>query len=213
MVPITAPEIEAYCAQHSTPGSELLERLAAETQRDFEYPQMMVGGLEGAFLAFMARAVGARRIVEIGTFTGCSAIWLAGALPPGGELHCVDRNPEAVAVARRYVDEAGLGDRVRFHVGDAAAILASLEGPFDLAFLDADKGGYARYLDWVLPRLSPQGVVLADNVLWSGRVLSPESADDHALVAFARRVDEDPSLERVMVPIRDGILMIRRRLA
>ncbi len=211
MIPITSPEIEAYCAAHSTSGNELLTRLAAETQRDFSAPQMMVGDLEGAFLAFVARSIGARRILEIGTFTGCSALWLAGALPPDGELVCVDRDPRAAAVAQRYLAEAGLLSRVRFHVGPAREQLAGIDGPFDLVFLDADKGGYVHYLNWALPRLAPRGLVLADNVLWSARVLAPESDDDHALVGFARRVDEDSSLERVMVPIRDGILMIRRR--
>ncbi|MFN7954841.1 MAG: O-methyltransferase [bacterium] len=211
MTPITAPEIEAYCARHSTPGNDLLRRLAEETQRDFSAPQMMVGDLEGAFLAFQARAIGARRILEIGTFTGCSALWLASALPPDGELVCVDRDPRAAAVAKRYLAEAGLGARVRFHVGPAREQLAQLDGRFDLVFLDADKGGYVEYLDWALPRLDRRGLVLADNVLWSGHVLDPKTEDDHALVRFAQRVDEDPGLERVMVPIRDGILMIRRR--
>jgi caffeoyl-CoA O-methyltransferase len=211
MEAIVDPRIESYCAEHSTPGSDLLRRLAEETHREFHAPQMMVGDLEGAFLAFMARAVGAARILEIGTFTGCSAVWFAGALPPGGELVCVDRDLRAVDVARRYLAEAGLADRVSFRVGPAREQLAGLEGTFDLVFLDADKGGYIHYLDWAIPRLSPRGIVLADNVLWSGNVLDPKSEDDHALVAFARRIDDDPTLERVMVPIRDGVLMVRRR--
>ncbi len=211
MTPITSPEIEAYCTRHSSPGNAVLERLAEETHRDFQAPQMMVGDLEGAFLSFMARAIGARRILEIGTFTGCSAIWFAGALPPGGELVCVDRDPKAVAVAKRYVADAGLADRVTFRVGPALEQLATLDGTFDLIFLDADKTGYASYLEWALPRLGPRGVLLADNVLWSGRILDPQKDDDRALVAFAEKVDADPNLIRVMVPIRDGILMVRRR--
>lgn len=211
MEPIVDPRIEAYCAAHSSQGTTLHRRLAEETHRDFRSPQMMVGDLEGAFLAFLARASGAARILEIGTFTGCSALWLAGALPPGGELLCVDRDPQAVEVARRYLTEAGLADRVTFRVGPALEQLAGLDGAFDLVFLDADKRGYLHYLEWALPRLSPRGLVVADNVLWSGRVLDPKDEDDHALVAFARRIDDDPSLERVMVPLRDGLLLVRKR--
>ena len=211
MTPIVDPRIEDYCAAHSSQGDELHRRLAEETHRDFRSPQMMVGDLEGAFLAFLARATGAARILEIGTFTGCSALWLASALPPGGELVCVDRDPKAVEVARRYLSEAGLVDRVTFRVGPAREQLAGLDGAFDLVFLDADKGGYVHYLEWALPHLSGRGLVVADNVLWSGRVLDPKDDDDHALVAFARRVDEDPTLERVMVPLRDGLLLVRKR--
>ena len=210
---IVEPRVEQYAEEHTSQDGELFDRLAAETREVSEIPQMMVGRLEGQFLAFLVRSTRASRVLELGTFTGYSSISMARALPDGGTIVSCDVNEKTTAIARRYAEEAGVADRIDYRLGPAIETLAELEGPFDLVFIDADKGGYVDYYEAVLPKLADDGLILADNTLASGRVV--EEDDDSTMTAtitrFNEHVREDERVESVMLTIRDGITMIRRR--
>ena len=162
--------VEEYAAAHTTPVAELFERLAAETREKSDSPQMMVGLLEGRFLEFLVRQTKARRILELGTFTGWSSIAMALGLVEGGRITTCDVNEETTAIARRYAEEAGVAERIEYRLGPGLETIASLDGPFDLIFIDADKENYVNYYEAVLPKLADDGLIVADNVLWSGRV-------------------------------------------
>jgi caffeoyl-CoA O-methyltransferase len=209
---IVDPDVEAYAEAHTEPPGELLERLAEETRAKTTAPQMMVGPLEGRFLAFLVRALRARRVLEVGTFTGYSSICMASALPAGGRIVTLDVNEETTEIARRYATEAGVVGRIDYRVGPASETLAQLDGPFDLVFIDADKDGYVDYYETALPRLADGGLIVADNVLWSGRVIS-EAPDDstRAIQRFNEHVRDDDRVETVMLTVRDGMTLIRRR--
>jgi caffeoyl-CoA O-methyltransferase len=209
---IVDPKIEEYAEQHTTPDGELFERLAEETRAKTEAPQMMVGRIEGQFLATLVRLRGARRILEIGTFTGYSSISMASALPPDGQIITCDVDPEATAIARRYMDESGYGDRIEIRLGPAIETIETLEGPFDLVFIDADKPSYKSYYEAVLPLLAENGLIIADNVLWSGRVLE-EGGDESALAIkdFNEHVKNDQRVASVMLTVRDGMTLVRKR--
>ena len=209
---IVDPEVEAYAEAHTEPAGEVLERLAEETRAKTTAPQMMVGPLEGRFLAFLVRALRAKRVLEVGTFTGYSSICMASALPDGGRIVTLDVNEESTEIARRYATEAGVVDRIDYRVGPASEMLAELEGPFDLIFIDADKPGYIGYYEAALPMLAPDGLIVADNVLWSGRVArEPEDDSTRAIQRFNDHVRADDRVERVMLTVRDGMTLIRRR--
>jgi len=213
MIPVVDPEIERYATEHSTPEPELLGALASETKESVDNPQMMVGPLEGRFLQTLVHLTGARRVLEIGMFTGYSALWMAAALPPDGRLVTCDVNPAVEAVARRHIEASPWADRIEIRMGPALDTLATLEGPFDLVFIDADKSGYRVYYEAALPLLAERGVIAVDNVLWSGRVLDPDddSDDTRALVAFNDHVAADDRVVAVMLTLRDGLTLIRRR--
>jgi len=197
-------EVEGYAEAHSTPPLALFDRLAAETRATQSSPQMMVGPIEGTLLRFLVAMTRPRRVLEIGVFTGWSSIEMARALPPGGTLVACDVNEETTAIARRYAEEAGVADRIEYHLGPALESVATLEGPFDLVFLDAVKDEYVDYLEAVLPKLAAGGTILADNTLFGMR-------DDHPLARFNEVVRDDPRLECVLLPIREGLTLIRRR--
>jgi caffeoyl-CoA O-methyltransferase len=169
---------------------------------------MMVGTIEGAFLSFLVAMTRATRVLEVGTFTGWSAIAMARALPPGGRLVTCDVNEETTAVARRYAEEAGVADRIDFRLGPGVETLASLEGPFDLAFIDADKGGYVDYYEAILPKLSPDGVIAADNTLFG---LDSDGDNARAIARFNEHVLHDDRVEAVLLPFREGVTLVRRR--
>jgi len=210
--PIVDPAVEAYAEAHTEPPGDVLERLAEETRARTELPQMMVGPLEGRFLAFLVRALGARRVLEVGTFTGYSSICMASALPDGGTVVTLDVNAETTEIARRYATEAGVVDRIDYRVGPGSQTLADLEGPFDLVFIDADKAGYIDYYEAALPMLADGGLIVADNVLWSGRVASePQDDSTRAIQRFNEHVGDDERVESVMLTVRDGMTLIRRR--
>jgi caffeoyl-CoA O-methyltransferase len=197
-------EVEAYAEAHSTPPPELFERLAAETRENFEAPQMMVGPVEGALLRFLVAMARPQRVLEVGVFTGWSSIEMARALPPGGGIVALDVNQETTAVARRYAEEAGVADRIEYRIGPALETLAAVEGPFDLVFLDARKDEYLAYYEAVLPKLAEGGTILADNTLFG-------LDEEHALAEFNRRILADERVECVLLPLREGVTMIRRR--
>lgn len=210
-LPLVPPAIEAYAQAHSEPPDPLLEELAQVTRARTAAPQMQVGPLEGAFLRLLVRLSGARRVLELGTFTGYSALCMAAALPDDGTLTTLDVDPEATRIAQDFFARSPHGRKVTLRLGPALETLATLSGPFDLAFIDADKVNYAAYFDAVVPLLRPGGLLVADNTLWSGRVLAPASASDQALVAFNAKVARDPRVEKVLLTVRDGVTLALRR--
>jgi caffeoyl-CoA O-methyltransferase len=206
--------VERYAAEHSTPDPEFFRRLEEETRATTTAPQMMVGPLEGQFLGWLVRLSRAQNVLEIGTFTGYSSISMALALPYGGRITSLDVNEETTAVARRYAEEAGVADRIDYRVGPALDALAELDGPWDLVFIDADKPNYVNYYEAVLPRLVGDGFIVADNVLWSGRVVEDDGEEStQAIKAFNDHVEADDRVEQLMLTVRDGMTLIRRRPA
>ena len=208
MSPYVPPEVETYAERYTTAGWDGFDRLADETRATQSAPQMMVGNVEGAFLSFLVTMTKAMRVLEVGTFTGWSSIAMAQALPPDGTLVTCDVNEETTAVARRYAEEAGVADRIEYRLGPAVETLATLEGPFDLAFIDADKGGYVDYYEAVLPKLSPGGVIAADNTLFG---LDGDGENAQAIARFNEHVLHDDRVEAVLLPFREGVTLIRRR--
>ncbi len=209
---IVTPELDQYTVEHSTPEPPHLAALAEETRQFSSAHGMMVGPVEGQFLALMVELTGAHRVLEIGTFTGYSALSMAAALPPRGTLVTCDVNPDHIGVARRHIAQSPFADRIDIRLGPALETLETLPGPFDLVFIDADKSNYANYYEAVLPKLAEGGLILVDNVLWSGRVLDPEESDEDtkAIRAFNDKVRDDSRVTCVMLSIRDGITVIRR---
>jgi caffeoyl-CoA O-methyltransferase len=201
-------EVEDYAARFTSAQAELFDRLGAETRETQQSPQMMVGHIEGAFLAFLVAMTNAKRIVEVGTFTGWSSIAMAGALPPGGSIVSCDINEETTAVARRYAEEAGVADRIEYRLGPAVETLATLDGPFDLAFIDADKGGYVDYYEAILPKLAQGGTIAADNTLFG---LDGDGENATAIARFNDHVLQDDRVDTVLLPFREGLTLIRRR--
>jgi caffeoyl-CoA O-methyltransferase len=205
--------VERYAEEHSDAEPEHLARLAEETRGSTRAPGMMVGRLEGRFLRMLVAITGAKRILEIGTFTGYSALSMAEALPEGGSIVTCELDDVHAEIARRHIAASEHADRIEIRMGRAADTLKTLSGPFDMVFIDADKGGYREYLEASLPLLSENGFIAVDNVLWSGRVVGEGdgSDDTRAIIAFNDAVANDSRLERIVVPIRDGVTLIRRR--
>jgi caffeoyl-CoA O-methyltransferase len=208
---IVEPKVEEYAEAHTTPDGELFERLAEETRAKTSAPQMMVGRIEGQFLARLVRLSGARRILELGTFTGYSSISMASALPADGRIITCDIDPETMGIARRYMDESGYGDKIETRLGPALETIRTIEGPFDLVFIDADKPNYRAYYEAVLPLLAEDGVIIADNVLWSGRVLEDDGDEStRAIKEFNEHVRADSRVVSVMLTVRDGMTLIQK---
>jgi caffeoyl-CoA O-methyltransferase len=209
---IVPEQIEAYAEEHTTPPTELLARLAAETRQTLEAPQMLTGTIEGRLLEFLVYALGARRVLELGTYSGYSAISMAAALPAGGHIDTCELDETHASVAMRYIEEAGYTDRITVHLGPALDTISRLEGDFDFVFIDADKPNYVNYYEAVLPRLTEGGLIAADNTLWSGRVIDEsESSEGTADIrAFNEHVRGDARVTSVMLSVRDGVTLIRR---
>lgn len=212
MTDITDPALEAYATEHSSPEPPLLTELAQATREFSPAHRMMVGRLEGRFLKMLIAISGARRVLELGTFTGYSSLSMAEALPPDGRIVTCELNERHAAMARQYIERSEHGHKIDIRVGPALETVGALDGPFDFVFIDADKPGYLAYYDAVLPKLRVGGLIAIDNVLWSGAVLdeSDQSDDTRALRELNDRVAGDQRVECVMVPIRDGVLLVRR---
>jgi len=206
-------KIEEYCLRHSTPRGKLLRELEKYTRRHVEYSQMLIGPHEGALLAMLVRLTGARRILEIGCFTGYSALCMAEVLPKNGRLTTCEIKPEHADIARSFFARSPHGRKIKLRLGLALETLADLPASarFDFVFIDADKENYVNYYEAVLPRLQTGGVIVADNVLWSGRVLAPKKKTDRAVVKFNKHVRRDSRVECVMLSVRDGVTLIRKR--
>ena len=209
-------ELGAYIEAHANPvGDRVAEALAATTAERFSSLAMMnIGQDQGRFMSMLVSLIGARVVVEVGTFTGMSALWLARGLPDGGRLLCFDITDKYLATAREAWAAAGVDDRIDMRIGPAAAGLAALpaEPHVDLAFIDADKTGYQEYLELLLPRLTERGVILVDNVLWGGSIIDPAVDDEstRALRAFNDHVAADPRVANCTLTVRDGIMLVRR---
>lgn len=211
MISFIPEDIQAYADAHSSPEATLYQELAAETRAATTQPQMMVGHGEGLLLKLLVRMTSARRVLEIGTFTGYSALAMAEGLPDGGEIVTCDIDPKATAIATKYWNRSPHRKKIVLRLGPALDTIAGLTGAIDLVFIDADKTNYTRYWDACLPKVRAGGVILADNVLWSGEVLAPKEADALALAAFNEHIARDPRVEHVMLPIRDGITVAVKR--
>jgi caffeoyl-CoA O-methyltransferase len=206
-------DLNSYAEEHSTPPDPLLRRLFEETHERLAAPQMLTGAVEGRFLEMLVWASGAGRILEIGTYSGYSALSMAAALPEDGELITCDVWEEANEVARRYAAESPHGHKIDFRLGPALETIATLEGPFDLVFVDADKASYDSYLEAALPLLADHGLLVFDNTLWSGRVVPGNddgSEETRALRALNDKLATDSRVVAVMLPIRDGVTLVRR---
>jgi caffeoyl-CoA O-methyltransferase len=226
-IDIADPRVEQYAAEHSSPEAPHLTAVAEETHRATSAPGMMVGRLEGSFLAALVALRQPAAVLEIGTFTGYSALTMAAELPPGAKITTCDIDPDHVAIATRHIEASPYADRIEIRLGPAQETVEGLDGPFDLVFIDADKTGYLDYYEAVLPKLAPHGMIVVDNVLWSGRVLDPDGADGAdgadssgdsdradastaALRAFNDHVAADDRVRTSMLTIRDGVTMIWR---
>jgi predicted O-methyltransferase YrrM len=210
---IADPRLEEYAAAHTTPPAPLLVELAEETRATLEQPQMLTGTIEGRFLELLVHGLQARCVLELGTFSGYGSLSMAAGLPPGGRIDTCEISEQHAEVARRYIERAGYADRITVHVGPALESIRSLEGDFDFVFIDADKENYIGYYEEVLPRLSPTGLIAADNTLWSGRVLddADQEASTKAIRAFNDHVAADSRVTSVMLTVRDGVTLIRRK--
>jgi caffeoyl-CoA O-methyltransferase len=214
---LLTPELTDYVRASSEAPDDVAADLLAETaelaDRGDVPPTFQIPLEQGAFMQLLTRALGVRSAIEIGTFTGFSALSIARGLPEDGSLLCLDRSEEWTAVARRYWERAGVSSRIQLQLGDAHETLGSLptEPTFDLAFIDADKTGYAAYVEELYPRLTENAVVLLDNTLRSGRVLDPQDDDARALVDLNAALAADPRWETVLLPMSDGLTMLRKR--
>lgn len=212
MIPIVPPAIDAYCLKHTSVPDALLTELAAYTQAHCQLPQMLTGPVEGAFLRMLVQACGARRVLEIGTYTGYSALSMAAGLPVDGELITCDIDKQTNAIARSFWARSPHGGKIKPRLGPASETIRMLpaEMQFDFVFIDADKENYVNYYEAIMPKLKPAGLIAADNTLWSGKVLEPKEKSDHAIVAFNQHVACDPRVNHVLLSVRDGIMLIRK---
>jgi len=212
MIDIVLPGIDAYVEAHTQPRPEIFDELRQVTYDSMKSPQMQVGRVEGTFLEMLCALMGARRVLEIGTFTGYSALCMARALPDDGELLTLDIDPEATRIAQSFFDRVSYGKKIRIALGDALTSLRALPATtqFDLVFLDADKERYPDYYELVLPMLRRGGLFVADNTLWSGHVLSPVEATDLAIARFNDIVTADARVQNVLLSVRDGMMLARK---
>jgi caffeoyl-CoA O-methyltransferase len=202
--------IEDYCRTHTTPLPAVFDELRAATYADMKLPQMQVGLLEGRFLALLVAITGARNILEFGTFTGFSSLAMAQALPESGKIITLDVDDRCIGMAKQYWAQDPNGKKIDFRLGPALETVETLSGPFDLVFIDADKPNYIGYWEKSLPLVKKGGLLVVDNVLWSGTVLNPKEKSDFEIVEFNTHARKDPRVEIVMLPVRDGMLLARK---
>ncbi|WP_143305009.1 O-methyltransferase [Chitinophaga vietnamensis] len=206
--------VEEFSEKYTTPESEVLYKLHRETYLKVELPHMLSGHVQGQLLSMVSHMIRPQRILELGTYTGYSAICLAAGLQPGGILHTIDINEELETMCKKYWDATGNTTKIKMHIGKAADIIPTLSETFDLVFIDADKAGYVHYYDLIWENLRPGGFILADNVLYHGQVLLPENeqgSQARAMIAFCEKVLADDRAEQVLLTIRDGVLLIRKK--
>jgi caffeoyl-CoA O-methyltransferase len=204
-------ELQAYAEKHTTDESPLLKKINRDTHAEVLMPRMLSGQLQGRVLSMLSCMCRPHVILEVGTYTGYSALCLAEGLQEGGKLITIDINEELYDRVSGYFREAGLNERIDYRIGDAATIIPQLNERFDLVFIDADKENYARYYDLVVDRVNLNGLILADNVLWSGKVLEDKpDKDTRSILDFNKKVQADARVENVLLPVRDGIMLMRK---
>jgi predicted O-methyltransferase YrrM len=204
--------IDHYAAEHSQKEPQLLQELFSETWQKALIPRMISGHFQGRVLSMISKLVAPKTILEIGTYTGYSALCLAEGLQKKGVLHTIDHNEELFDFQRKYFDRSAHKDQIKQYVGEALKVLSDIKGPFDLVFIDADKANYGNYFKLIIDKMNSGGVILSDNVLWSGKVTetpNPKDEDTIALIAYNQMMNEDPRIETVLLPIRDGLTVSR----
>ena len=203
-----------YAEEHTTPESELLHKINRETHLNVLRPRMLSGHQQGRLLSLFSKMLQPKQILEVGTYTGYSALCLAEGLQPGGTLHTIDINEELEERVRGYFAEANLTDSIRYYIGNALEIIPTIDATLDLVFIDADKINYAAYYDLVIDKVRPGGILIADNVLWSGKVLEKYrkklDEDTKAVMAFNSKIQNDARVENILLPVRDGLLVVRK---
>ena len=207
-------DLDRYIANHSEDEPELLQKLSRETHQKVLQPRMLSGHYQGRVLSMIAKLINPQYILEIGTYTGYSALCLAEGLQKNGTLHTIDINEELVMFQRKYFDASGYGKQIHQHLGNALDIIPELKTNFDLVFIDADKENYSNYFHLIIDKLRPGGVILSDNVLWSGKVIEPVKKDDlatEALIIYNQLLKDDDRVETVLLPIRDGLTLSRKK--
>ena len=211
---ITDPKIEEYVKNHTTPLPDTLNLLERETQLKVLRPRMLSGRVQGKFLELLVTMSKATHVLEIGTYTGYSAICMANSLPNNGSLHTIDINLELETIARKYFKLANLDSKIKLHIGDAMDIIPQLDINFDFVFMDADKSNYLNYYELLIDQLPSGAWIVADNVLWSGKVLNKEVNNDPetaALQKFNSFIQNDNRVENILLPLRDGLMLIRKK--
>mgnify|MGYP003644193723 FL=1 len=207
-------DLEYYLSQNHDPEEDLLAELNRQTHLKILQPRMLSGPLQGRYLSFLSKLLRPERILEIGTYTGYSALCLAEGLAPSGRLHTIEINDELESFTQSFFSRSAYADKLQLHIGDALEIIDELKEPWDLIFIDADKPRYLNYYEKLIPQLKSGAVILADNVLWSGKVLKePDPRDEStlALVEFNRFVQDDGRVENLLLPLRDGLMCIRKK--
>lgn len=211
MLTLVPREIENYCQSFTEAESSPLQNIIHSTYEHTQIPQMMVGKLEGAFLRLLVRISGAKNILEIGTFTGYSALAMAEGLPEDGKVITCDIDPESTKIAQHFWNQSPHGQKIELHLGPALETIQHIKGTLDMVFIDADKENYINYYEAVLPLLRKGGLIVLDNILWSGRVLNPEHSSDFALAAVSQHINQDPRVEAVILSVRDGMTLAYKR--
>ena len=203
--------IEEYARLHTEPENDLLKELVRETHAMVLQPRMLSGHLQGRFLSFIAKVYQPSLILEIGTYTGYSALCMAEGLKAGGRLITIDVNEELETFTRSFFDRSAFKEQIDYRIADAAHEIPAIEGPIDMVFIDADKRNYALYFDLVIDKMRPGGLILVDNVLWSGKIIEEAAKDKstQALRDFNTKVANDPRVEPLLLPIRDGLFLLR----
>lgn len=200
-----------YVEQHTSPETDLLKEINRDTHANVLMPRMLSGHLQGRVLATFSHMLKPKAILEIGTYTGYSALCLAEGLAPDGQLHTIDINEELEEKVRGFFQKSPYADAIHYHIGNATAIIPTLSHTWDLVFIDADKKNYSRYFELVIDRVRPGGFIIADNVLWSGKVVGPKTdTDTEAIRGFNQQVHEDERVENVLFPLRDGLMVLRK---
>ncbi len=203
--------IEQYCKKHTTPPSSLINELLRETHLKTLAPQMASGHLQGTLLRFLSKMIRPKTVLEIGSFTGYATLCLLEGLLPQGKIHTIEVNPELAYLIRKYIERAGATDQIQLHLGDAKKIIPTIDATYDLVFIDAGKMNYPQYYDLVIDRVNPGGYILADNVLWDGKVIRTEKdRDSEILDYFNKKIHQDTRVENILLPIRDGLMLAKK---
>jgi caffeoyl-CoA O-methyltransferase len=209
---IVRTEIDAFAEAHTTAPPPLLDELAEETRATLRVPEMLTGPVEGRFLQTLVFSSGARRVLEIGTYSGYSALSMAAGLPEDGTIDTCEIDPTHAEVARRYIGRSPYADRITVHLGPGIETVERLDGPWDLVFVDADKTGYDAYYEAVLPKLAPRGLIVFDNMLQGGRVVDAPEGDENtrAIAALNEKLRNDSRVTAVLLTVRDGVTLVRK---